>query len=122
MNSGLPSYFTAENITDAFSKYGGNPDRHFDRRRMLVVLDRVYRLTAHANLLSQSHLRYFAILESEFPGTVRQGHYGSGFLMDSRQRAISCQRSWADPVSSDADIGSASIDQVKQRRHRVSQA
>ena len=48
----------------------GDAQRDIERRRMLVILDRVYRLTAHADKPGQLLLCHLTMLESEFSNVV----------------------------------------------------
>ena len=62
-------------------EYVSNPERYFQRGRVLIALDRDYRLTAYADEFCQLLLRHLTAMESIPPNDVGKRH-------DSRSPAI----------------------------------
>ena len=54
--------------------YIGNPERHFQRGRILISLDRVYGLTAYPDELRELLLRHLTAMESIPPNGVGKRH------------------------------------------------
>ena len=56
------------------TEYVCNPERHFQGGRVLIALDRHYRLTAYADGFCQLLLCHLSAMESIAPNVVGKGH------------------------------------------------
>ncbi len=66
--------FVFEYVFYRSTEYVGNPERHFQRGRVFIALDRHYHLTAYADEFRQLLLRHLTAVESIPPNGVGKGH------------------------------------------------